>query len=114
LGDLARAGRLPDATLAVFDVSGADPELGAGRLLHPGLPFAPWKDEALGSAAARLFEEADEEARLAGWRGLTRAAVRQGAVLPLFQAVQTLVRDRRLSYRPYANGGVLAQTMEWL
>lgn len=113
IDELNRAGRLPDATLSAQDNAIGDPEIGTGLLLNPDLPFSPWKDATLGGQAALLFEEADEETRLAGWQALSRAAVAQGAVVPLLQAVQTLVRDQRLIYRPYANGWVLPQTMDW-
>jgi peptide/nickel transport system substrate-binding protein len=112
--ELNRAGKLPDATLYAFDNASGDPELCAGVLLNPALPFSPWKDAALGAHAARLAEEPDPVARLRGWQGLTRMAVEHGALLPVMQAVQTLVRRRELGYRPYGNGAVLAQTMDWV
>jgi peptide/nickel transport system substrate-binding protein len=112
--ELNRAGLLPDATLYAFDNATGDPELCAGVLLNPDTPFSPWKDPALGAHAARLAGEADPVARLTGWRELTRQAVELGALLPVMQAVQTVVRRKELAWRPYGNGWVLPQTMDWV
>jgi peptide/nickel transport system substrate-binding protein len=112
--ELNRAGRLPDATLYCFDNASGDPEMCVGTLLNPALPFSPWKDPALGAHAARLADEAEPEARAQGWDGLTRLAVDQGAILPVIQGVQTLVRRRGLAYRAYGNGWVLPQTLDWV
>ena len=36
-----------------------------------------------------------------------------GATIPLLQSVQTVVRKKTLSYAKYANGWILANTMDW-
>ncbi len=112
--ELARGNRLPEATLHSFDTATGDPEIGAGTLLHPLLPFSPWKDMALGQRVMNLFDEADEAERMAGWQAVVREAVEMGACMPLLQGVQTLARRAALSYRPYGNGWVLPQTMDWI
>ena len=112
--ELCRANALPEATLYAFDNAIGDPESGAGALLNPLLPFAPSKDTALGQQAIALSDEPDAAVRLRGWRALSREAVEAGDILPLLQSVQTLVRRRTLAYRPYGNGWVLPQTMDWV
>ena len=112
--ELNRGNKLPDATLYSFDNATGDPEIYAGYLLNPKLPFSPWKDMTLGQKVIDLFNVADEEQRIAGWRALNREAVEIGACMPLLQSVQTLVRKQSLSYRPYGNGWVLPQTMAWI
>lgn len=112
--ELNRANRLPEATLYAFDNATGDPEAYGGYLLNPNLPFSPWKDVALGRKATGLFDMADAAERLAGWQALNREAVEIGACIPLLQSVQTLVRRKALAYRPYGNGWVLPQTMEWV
>jgi peptide/nickel transport system substrate-binding protein len=115
--ELNRGNRLPEATLYSFDNATGDPEVGVGTLLNPLLPFSPWKDMALGHKVLNLVDEAgepDEAARLEAWQAVTREAVEAGACMPLLQSVQTLVRRKALSYRPYANGWVLPQTMDWI
>ncbi len=114
---LNRGNRLPEATLYSFDNATGDPEIGAGTLLNPLLPFSPWKDMALGQKVLDLVDaagEPDEVARIAAWRAVTREAVETGACMPLLQSVQTVVRRKALSYRPYGNGWVLPQTMDWI
>jgi len=112
--ELNRGNKLPEATLYSFDNATGDPEIYAGYLLNPKLPFSPWKDMTLGQKVIDLFDVADEAARIAGWRALNREAVEIGACMPLLQSVQTLVRRKSLAYRPYGNGWVLPQTMEWI
>jgi len=112
--ELSRGNRLPEATLYSFDNATGDPEIGAGTLLNPLLPFSPWKDMALGQRVIDLFDEPDEAERIAAWRAVAREAVEIGACIPLLQSVQTLVRRTALSYRPYGNGWVLPQTMDWI
>ena len=112
--ELNRGNKLPEATLYAFDNATGDPEIYAGYMLNPNLPFSPWKDTALGHKIIGLFNVPGEAERLAGWRALNREAVEIGACMPLLQSVQTLVRQKSLAYRPYGNGWVLPQTMEWI
>jgi len=112
--ELTRGNRLPEATLYSFDNATGDPEIGAGTLLNPLLPFSPWKDMALGQRVINLFNVPDAAERIAAWRAVAREAVEIGACIPLLQSVQTLVRRTALSYRPYGNGWVLPQTMDWI
>ena len=112
--ELNRGNKLPEATLYSFDNATGDPEIYAGYLLNPKLPFSPWKDMTLGQKVIDLFDVPGEAERIAGWRALNREAVEIGACMPLLQSVQTLVRRKSLAYRPYGNGWVLPQTMEWI
>ena len=110
--ELNRAQKLPEATLYSFDNATADPEIYAGYLLNPKLPFSPWKDPVLGEKVLALFNIADEKQRIAGWRALNKEAVEIGATMPLLQSVQTLVRSKTLSYTKYGNGWVLGQSFK--
>ena len=112
--ELNRGNKLPEATLYSFDNATGDPEIYAGYLLNPKLPFSPWKDMTLGQKVIDLFDVPGEAERIAGWRALNREAVEIGACMPLLQSVQTLVRQKSLAYRPYGNGWILPQTMEWI
>jgi peptide/nickel transport system substrate-binding protein len=111
--ELNRANKLPESTLYTFDNATGDPEIYAGYLLNPKLPFSPWKDMTLGQKVIDLFNVADEAQRIAGWRALNKEAAEIGATMPLLQSVQTLVRRKALNYTPYGNGWVLGQGMEW-
>lgn len=111
--ELNRGNKLPESTLYSFDNATGDPEIYAGYLLNPKLPFSPWKDEAFGEKVIALFNVADEKARIAGWRALNREAVEIGACMPLLQSVQTVVHKKALAYTRYGNGWMLPQAMRW-
>jgi peptide/nickel transport system substrate-binding protein len=77
------------------------------------MPFSAWKDDAVGGRVLKLFNVADYNARIAGYRDVERFAVEQGATIPLLQSVLTVVRKRNLQYTKYGNGWVLPQTLQW-
>ena len=111
--ELNRGDKLPEATLYSFDNATGDPEIYAGYLLNPKLPFSPWKDLVFGKKVIALFDVADEKARIAGWRALNKEAVEIGACMPLLQSVQTVAHKKALTYTKYGNGWMLPQTMKW-
>ena len=111
--ELNRAGKLPETTLYSFDNATGDPEIYAGYLLNPKLPFSPWKDPVLGEKVIAQFNVADETKRIEGWQAISQEAVTIGACMPLLQSVQTLVRKDGLGYTKYGNGWVMGQTMGW-
>ena len=111
--ELNRGAKLPEATLYSWDNSTGDPEIFIGYNLNPKMQFAPWKDEALGNRDLALFNVADYDKRIAGYKQLERDAVEAGASMPLLQSVLTLVRKKNLSYTKYANGWLLPQTLQW-
>jgi len=111
--ELNRGSKLPEATLYSWDNATGDPEIFAGYLLNPKMPFSAWKDMGVGQKVLELFNVASYDARIAGYRELNKFAVESGATMPLLQSVQTLVRKKGLSYIKYGNGWVLPQTMAW-
>ena len=111
--ELNRGEKLPEATLYTWDNATADPEIFIGYNLNPKLPFSPWKDMALGQKVIDLFNVADYDKRIAGYKALEVEAVDIGASIPLLQSVLTLVRKKSLNYTQYQNGWVLPQTMSW-
>lgn len=111
--ELNRADKLPEATLYSWDNATGDPEIFAGYLLNPKMPFSAWKGMDVGAKVIELFGVADYEARVAGYKELNRFVVEHGATIPLLQSVQTLVRKTALSYEKFGNGWVLASTMKW-
>jgi peptide/nickel transport system substrate-binding protein len=111
--ELNRADKLPEATLYSWDNATGDPEIFAGYLLNPKMPFSAWKGMDVGSKVIELFGIADYETRVAGYKELNKYAVERGATIPLLQSVQTLVRRKTLSYEKFGNGWVLANTMKW-
>jgi peptide/nickel transport system substrate-binding protein len=111
--ELNRASKLPEATLYSWDNATGDPEIFSGYLLNPKMPFSAWKDEAVGGKVLKLFNVANYDARIAGYRDVERFAVEQGATIPLLQSVLTVVRKKNLQYTKYGNGWVLPQTLQW-
>ena len=111
--ELNRGQKLPEATLYSFDNATGDPEIFGGYLLNPKLPFSPWKGMEIGQRAIDLFNVANYEERVAGYKTLNKDAVESGACMPILQSVQTLVRRKNLAYTNYGNGWVLASTMAW-
>lgn len=111
--ELNRASKLPEATLYSWDNATGDPEIFSGYLLNPKMPFSAWKDDAVGGRVLKLFNVANYDARIAGYRDVERFAVEQGATIPLLQSVLTVVRKKNLQYTKYGNGWVLPQTLQW-
>ena len=92
--ELNRGNKLPEATLYSWDNGTGDPEIFAGYMLNPKMPFSPWKDADIGNRTLALFNVADYDKRIAGYRELERYAVENGASMPLLQSVLTLVRKK--------------------
>jgi peptide/nickel transport system substrate-binding protein len=111
--ELNRGAKLPEATLYSWDNATADPEIFAGYLLNPKMPFSAWKGMDVGEKVLELFNVADYDKRIAGYRALNRTAVEAGATIPLLQSVVTVVRKKNLNYAKYGNGWILGNTMEW-
>jgi peptide/nickel transport system substrate-binding protein len=111
--ELNRAQKLPEATLYSWDNATGDPEIFAGYLLNPKLPFSAWKGMDVGQKVLDLFNVADYDKRIAGYRELNRFAVESGATIPLLQSVLTMIHKKDLAYTKYANGWVLPQSLQW-
>jgi peptide/nickel transport system substrate-binding protein len=111
--ELNRGNKLPEATLYSFDNATGDPEIFGGYLLNPKLPFSPWKGMEIGQRAIDLFNVANYQERVAGYKALNKDAVESGACMPILQSVQTLIRKKSLAYAKYGNGWVRADTMAW-
>jgi peptide/nickel transport system substrate-binding protein len=111
--ELNRAGKLPEATLYSWDNATGDPEIFSGYQLNPKMPFSPWKDHDIGGRVLALFNVADYDKRIAGYKDLERYAVENGATMPLLQSVVTVARKKNLAYTKYGNGWVLPQTLRW-
>jgi peptide/nickel transport system substrate-binding protein len=111
--ELNRASKLPETTLYSWDNATGDPEIFAGYLLNPKMPFSAWKGMDVGAKVLKLFNEANYEQRVAGYRELNRFAVEDGATMPLLQSVLTIVHKKNLDYVKYGNGWVLPQAIQW-
>ncbi|MFT8245475.1 ABC transporter substrate-binding protein [Roseomonas sp. BN140053] len=111
--ELNRGGQLPELTLYAWENATADPEIYIGYMMNPNMAFSPSKDPEIGRRTLALFDTANYEERIAGYRRLEQDAVEQGLSLPLLQSVVTVVRKRELGYEKYGNGWLLPQSMTW-
>ena len=111
--ELNRGAKLPEATLYSWDNATGDPEIFAGYLLNPKMPFSAWKGGEVGDKVLELFNVADYKKRIDGYRDLNKFAVEKGATIPLLQSVQTVVHKKDLKYVKYDNGWILADKMTW-
>jgi peptide/nickel transport system substrate-binding protein len=111
--ELNRGNKLPEATLYSWDNATGDPEIYSGYQLNPKMPFSPWKDEDIGNRVLALFNVADYDKRIAGYKELERYAVENGATMPLLQSVVTVAHKKNLTYTKYSNGWLLPQTLQW-
>lgn len=111
--ELNRGNKLPEATLYSWDNATGDPEIYSGYQLNPKMPFSPWKDEDIGNRVLALFNVANYDKRIAGYKDLERYAVENGATMPLLQSVVTVARKKNLAYTKYGNGWLLPQTLQW-
>jgi peptide/nickel transport system substrate-binding protein len=111
--ELNRGAKLPEATLYSWDNATGDPEIFAGYLLSPKMPFSAWKGMDVGAKVLELFEIADYKKRVEGYKALNKLAVEAGATIPLLQSVITVVHKKNLNYTKYANGWILGNAMEW-
>ncbi len=111
--ELNRGNQLPEATLYSWDNATGDPEMFAGYLLHPKLPFSAWKDEKIGGQIMKLFSVVDYDARIKGYKEANVTAASEGAVMPLLQSVMTFVYKSGLKTVDYKNGWNLPQYWSW-
>jgi peptide/nickel transport system substrate-binding protein len=111
--ELNRGNKLPEATLYSWDNATGDPEIFAGYLLNPKMPFSAWKGPEIGEKILALFSEPVYEKRIAAYQAINKEAVETGSAMPLLQSVQTIVRKKNLSFTKYGNGWILGNTMKW-
>jgi peptide/nickel transport system substrate-binding protein len=110
--ELNRGAKLPEATLYTWDNATGDPEIFTGYLLNPKMPFSAWKGMGIGEKDMALFNVANYDERIAGYKALNKEAA-EFATIPLLQSVITVARKKALNFTPYGNGWVLPQTMSW-
>ena len=88
--ELNRGAKLPEATLYSWDNATGDPEIFAGYLLNPKMPFSAWKDMDVGAEGDRPVQRGRlQEAHRRLTARSTAIAVESGATIPLLQSVQT-------------------------
>ena len=74
-------------------------------------PHAVWDTQDLIDMIGPLFVEADEEARIQGYKDVSRYIAEEGYVIPLLQYVMPIVYRSDLAVTPYTSGDLLPQAI---
>jgi len=105
--ELNRGAKLPEATLYSWDNATGDPEIYAGYLLNPKMPFSAWKgmDSVRRSSNCSTSPTTTSASRVTARSTKLRSkpAPRSAAA-----SVVTVVRSKNLNYAKYQNGWILA------
>ncbi|RKE79391.1 ABC transporter substrate-binding protein [Rhizobium sp. AG855] len=102
--DLNAAGKLPDASLFVWENGTGDPELFAGNMFDEDLPFSTYRTKEITAMVKSLLKEPNYEKRIKGYEVLNKFLVNEGAIIPLLQAIQTIGYTKNIKLTPSANG----------
>lgn len=102
--DLNAAGKLPDASLFVWENGTGDPELFTGHMFNEELPFSTYKTPEVTAKVKPLFSEPNYEKRIKGYEELNQYLINEGAIIPLVQAIQTIGYRKGITLTPWSNG----------
>lgn len=113
--ELNHSGKMPEATLyAGWGNDTGDPEIYAGYILNPKLPFSAWKSDDIAPIIDQLFSETDYDKRIAGYRDFNKMVVEKGYAMPLLQGITTVAYGKDLFFTPYGNGWLLPATLDYV
>lgn len=109
--DLNATGKLPDASLFVWENGTGDPEIFTGHMFNDEMPFATYRTPEVTALVKPLFTEPDNAKRIKGYEELNAYLINEGAIIPLLQAIQTAGYRQGLEFKPAANGLVRADAL---
>ena len=72
-------------------------------------PHSVWDGQDVFDAIAPLWGEADEDARIAGFKAVDKLIAEEAYVIPLLQYVQPIVHSTDVSVTPNVSGALLPQ-----
>jgi peptide/nickel transport system substrate-binding protein len=103
------------APLSLYFWSNAsgDPINSVGFQLNVKGPFRVWESEDMVPLIDPVFEEKDEQKRIAAAKRAAKYAVEKGYIMPLYQVVQPVVMRKELNYQPFPTGVLIPQEMSW-
>jgi len=104
--ELNASGKLPDASLFVWENGTGDPELFTGHMFNEEMPFATYRTPEVTARVKPLFSEPNYEKRIKGYEELNAYLIDEGAIIPLVQAIQTIGYRKGLTLTPWANGWI--------
>lgn len=109
--ELRAADALAPAAFYNWGNAVGDPTTSTGFAMFGPSPHAVWDGEDLINMIAPLWGEADEEARIQGWKDVDRFIAEDGLVIPLLQYVQPILHDPRIEVVQHASGALLPHLM---
>lgn len=105
--ELRAADQLAPAAFYNWGNAVGDPTTSTGFAMFGPSPHSVWDGEALINMIGPLWGEADEQARIAGWKAVDAHIAEEGLVIPLIQYVQPIVHRDGLTVTPHASGALL-------
>jgi peptide/nickel transport system substrate-binding protein len=102
--ELNASGKLPAASLFVWENGTGDPELFAGNMFDADLPFATYRTPEVTAMIKPLLKEPNYEKRIKGYEEFNKYLIVEGAMIPLLQAIQTIGYRKGIEVKPWANG----------
>jgi peptide/nickel transport system substrate-binding protein len=109
--ELRAADQLAPAAFYNWGNSVGDPTTSTGFAMFGPSPHAVWDSPDLIEKIIPLWGEADEDARIQGWKDVSRYIAENAYVLPLLQYVQPIVHAPGVNVVPHASGALLPHLM---
>ncbi|MCC6002297.1 MAG: peptide ABC transporter substrate-binding protein [Pararhodobacter sp.] len=109
--ELRAAGELAPAAFYNWGNSVGDPTTSTGFAMFGPSPHSAWSSDDLDAMIGPLWGEADEDARIEGWKAVSRHIAENAYVLPILQYVQPVVHSERVNVTQHASGALLPHLM---
>lgn len=109
--ELRAADTLAPAAFYNWGNSVADPTTSTGFAMFGPSPHSVWDSPDLIEMIGPLWGEADEAARIEGWKAVDRYIAEHAYVLPLWQFVQPVVHAHGVNVVQHASGALLPHLM---
>ncbi len=109
--ELRAADTLAPAGFYNWGNSIGDPSTSTGFAMFGPSPHSVWDSADLMDKIGPLFVEADENARIQGYKDVSRYIAEEGYVIPLLQYVMPIVYNSSLDLTPYTSGDLLPQAI---
>ena len=110
--ELSHSSKLTGPMLYSWDNATADPEIFAGYILNPNLPFSAWKQPELADTFKQL-SALPQAQRIAGYQAIEKKATDDAWSIPLIQSVTTIAYKKTLNLNTYQTGYIMPQEYSW-
>lgn len=110
--ELSHSSKLTGPMLYSWDNATADPEIFAGYILNPNLPFSAWKQPELADTFKQL-SALPQAQRIAGYQAIEKKATEDAWSIPLIQSVTTIAYKKTLNLNTYQTGYIMPQEYSW-